>query len=101
MSVWSFFFQAEAGIRDVAVTGVQTCALPISCDPDGTDRRSGKGGGPSRAATRRTSSFTGSTISSIRIAGPETLIAAMGRPRSEARRVGDEGESRGVRYIQP
>src|SRR2546429_5823892 len=29
--VWmSFFFQAEDGIRDVAVTGVQTCALPIS-----------------------------------------------------------------------
>src|SRR2546422_728808 len=33
--VWSrrarifFFFQAEDGIRDVAVTGVQTCALPI------------------------------------------------------------------------
>src|SRR2546429_7139598 len=26
-----FFFQAEDGIRDVAVTGVQTCALPI-CD---------------------------------------------------------------------
>src|SRR2546422_3065227 len=24
------FFQAEDGIRDVAVTGVQTCALPIS-----------------------------------------------------------------------
>src|SRR3989449_2101860 len=30
MSSWSFFFQAEDGIRDVAVTGVQTCALPIS-----------------------------------------------------------------------
>src|SRR3989449_4805168 len=30
-SVWFFsFFQAEDGIRDVAVTGVQTCALPIS-----------------------------------------------------------------------
>src|SRR2546429_6699803 len=28
-----FFFQAEDGIRDVAVTGVQTCALPI-CNPD-------------------------------------------------------------------
>src|SRR5216684_2328106 len=31
-----FFFQAEDGIRDVAVTGVQTCALPIcrrSCSP--------------------------------------------------------------------
>src|SRR3989449_8065189 len=27
-----FFFQAEDGIRDVAVTGVQTCALPI-CQP--------------------------------------------------------------------
>src|SRR3712207_9235536 len=25
-----FFFQAEAGIRDIGVTGVQTCALPIS-----------------------------------------------------------------------
>src|SRR2546422_10289093 len=25
-----FFLQAEAGIRDVAVTGVQPCALPIS-----------------------------------------------------------------------
>src|SRR2546422_11459306 len=28
-SVLVFFFQAEDGIRDVAVTGVQTCALPI------------------------------------------------------------------------
>src|SRR2546422_5227691 len=27
--VYFFFFQAEDGIRDVAVTGVQTCALPI------------------------------------------------------------------------
>src|SRR2546429_3381540 len=26
------FFQAEDGIRDVAVTGVQTCALPISTE---------------------------------------------------------------------
>src|SRR5260370_28804494 len=26
-----FFFQAEDGIRDSSVTGVQTCALPISC----------------------------------------------------------------------
>src|SRR5207245_6752415 len=25
-----FFFQAEDGIRDATVTGVQTCALPIS-----------------------------------------------------------------------
>src|SRR5437763_9516768 len=27
-----FFFQAEDGIRDTSVTGVQTCALPISAD---------------------------------------------------------------------
>src|SRR5438309_7253259 len=28
-----FFFQAEDGIRDGTVTGVQTCALPISAPP--------------------------------------------------------------------
>src|SRR2546430_2380684 len=30
MSYFFFFFQAEDGIRDLTVTGVQTCALPIS-----------------------------------------------------------------------
>src|SRR2546426_9021974 len=30
-----FFFQAEDGIRDYKVTGVQTCALPISRAPPG------------------------------------------------------------------
>src|SRR3712207_8077043 len=29
MIVFIFFFQAEDGIRDIGVTGVQTCALPI------------------------------------------------------------------------
>src|SRR3712207_7879032 len=29
MIVCFFFFQAEDGIRDIGVTGVQTCALPI------------------------------------------------------------------------
>src|SRR2546430_5460324 len=28
-----FFFQAEDGIRDLTVTGVQTCALPIFSSP--------------------------------------------------------------------
>src|SRR5256885_8405450 len=38
-SRWSmFFFQAEDGIRDYKVTGVQTCALPISAQPR-DDRR--------------------------------------------------------------
>src|SRR6266511_5613322 len=35
-----FFFQAEDGIRDFHVTGVQTCALPI-CMEDKLDRRLG------------------------------------------------------------
>src|SRR3712207_1221997 len=33
--IWSFFFQAEDGIRDIGVTGVQTCALPISTQTAG------------------------------------------------------------------
>src|SRR5256885_2739655 len=33
----SFFFQAEDGIRDYKVTGVQTCALPI-CEHRGEER---------------------------------------------------------------
>src|SRR2546430_11483853 len=41
-----FFFQAEDGIRDLTVTGVQTCALPISV-PAGPahqpHRRDGRG----------------------------------------------------------
>src|SRR2546427_9075564 len=32
-----FFFQAEDGIRDLTVTGVQTCALPISRGGDPLD----------------------------------------------------------------
>src|SRR5258707_7491797 len=32
-----FFFQAEDGIRDIGVTGVQTCALPISIERSGID----------------------------------------------------------------
>src|SRR5256886_12791543 len=37
---WNFFFfQAEDGIRDLTVTGVQTCALPISSMFFGSDAR--------------------------------------------------------------
>ena len=32
MFLYFFFFQAEDGIRDYKVTGVQTCALPISME---------------------------------------------------------------------
>src|SRR5437762_13281710 len=40
-----FFFQAEDGIRDTSVTGVQTCALPIC-------RRSDRHALPSRTRSR-------------------------------------------------
>src|SRR2546430_4830827 len=37
-----FFFQAEDGIRDLTVTGVQTCALPIfGRSRSGADRKAG------------------------------------------------------------
>src|SRR5689334_23669345 len=39
-----FFFQAEDGIRDGTVTGVQTCALPISDWPPGARACAARGG---------------------------------------------------------
>src|SRR5207302_6696846 len=70
-----FFFQAEDGIRDFHVTGVQTCALPISCrtPPSRVPRRAARSScdRSSARASRRGSS-----------------------PRSEERRVGKECRSR-------
>src|SRR5438445_13457761 len=43
MSCFLFFFQAEDGIRDIGVTGVQTCALPISREDDRLARASTRG----------------------------------------------------------
>src|SRR5215813_14064479 len=49
-----FFFQAEDGIRDADVTGVQTCALPISAPSSAaTWRRSGAICASKRAAACR------------------------------------------------
>src|SRR5256886_2040376 len=53
-----FFFQAEDGIRDLTVTGVQTCALPISERPAGAARsrcgvQSSEARRPSRGARSR------------------------------------------------
>src|SRR2546426_3579868 len=48
-----FFFQAEDGIRDYKVTGVQTCALPISAagEAERQDQREPGEQGPARHAT--------------------------------------------------
>src|SRR5256885_11718409 len=44
-----FFFQAEDGIRDYKVTGVQTCALPICRHPRTRHRQDQQLSGPRRA----------------------------------------------------
>src|SRR5690606_41020679 len=49
----SFFFQAEDGIRDFHVTGVQTCALPICSTSSGPGRA-----GSWRGVRRGFESFT-------------------------------------------
>src|SRR5882762_9569985 len=40
IALFVFFFQAEDGIRDSSVTGVQTCALPISLEGFGRTSKS-------------------------------------------------------------
>src|SRR6478672_12504153 len=79
MAVEGFFFQAEDGIRDLIVTGVQTCALPI-CSGFSAP---GFGGWKNRNHNR-------ATPSSIR--GNATAT------RSEERRVGKECRSRWSAY---
>src|SRR5205809_4114683 len=91
-----FFFQAEDGIRDVAVTGVQTCALPIC---SGSRRRGGSPAflrgqtpGPLRrgAQAARWGRFEWRPAPAPR--------PARSRPwRSEERRVGKECRAGGAR----
>src|SRR2546425_9221381 len=77
-----FFFQAEDGIRDKLVTGVQTCALPIWAHPSSSWTVRSRGVPPiSRKCAR----------SSERL--PIWLT-----PRSEERRVGKECRSRWSPY---
>src|SRR5437762_14249644 len=74
-----FFFQAEVGIRDTSVTGVQTCALPISSvavAPGAIRRRDATDGHHSNAAP----------APSPASARPQVGTS----PRSEERRVGKQ-----------
>src|SRR5256885_12748738 len=66
-----FFFQAEDGIRDYKVTGVQTCALPIST-------ASSRAGSISRRAGRcpRKADFLGVRKHVILQAGAHALLLA-------------------------
>src|SRR5438094_3311038 len=75
-----FFFQAEDGIRDRTVTGVQTCALPIY-----------------RRATCSTTSCRTSRASRCALASP-TSASCPWATRSEERRVGKECRCRWWAY---
>src|SRR5216684_1929516 len=70
-----FFFQAEDGIRDVAVTGVQTCALPISLSSSDS-LRNGRGIWKVRANPRRQITCAGCPAIS---APPKTIEPLLGR----------------------
>src|SRR5690606_41096646 len=89
-----FFFQAEDGIRDFHVTGVQTFALPISFR-----RRSALmvlGCMIQTAAVRYCggrASYRARMSSAAMMSGP--LAVTVSIRRSEERRVGKEGRSRG------
>src|SRR5205085_6650283 len=85
-AVFFFFFQAEDGIRDLTVTGVQTCALPIcAVVGDGYQRI---------AKLIEARGYVPESMS--RRIGPTTLreAACLVFPRSEERRVGKEWRSR-------
>src|SRR2546429_8936231 len=74
-----FFFQAEDGIRDVAVTGVQTCALPISAGPRAAwarrKRCSPTRGGPSSSICWRSSAVPKIGRASCRGRGEISVVA--------------------------
>src|SRR5205807_2776757 len=97
-----FFFQAEDGIRDYKVTGVQTCALPICGEQDEASGEDGETAhGPSTDSGPE-------WIGQLRSTGDHGLIrphrelhggggrqhVGDGAARSEERRVGKEGRSR-------
>src|SRR3989449_9402927 len=119
MTLVFFFFQAEDGIRDVAVTGVQTCALPISRlvggagtvdrsrhhsvprKPVVVERRSGL-----MTTVRRLSVIAVSVLWALQLGagggggGTYTALDGTAQPlkRSEERRVGKECRSRWSPY---
>src|SRR5258708_25178422 len=97
--VYFFFFQAEDGIRDDLVTGVQTCALPIS-DRDVGEPRTRFPSETSCASLQphaATSAVTG-LLSIERAKKAARGSRCAGPVRSEERRVGKECRSRWSPY---
>src|SRR5258707_10404407 len=94
-----FFFQAEDGIRDIGVTGVQTCALPISGQlaEEGIFRFCPRDRTVIAPIARSKISFLGKLACTIR-ASTGFFRQFHKRSRSEERRVGKECRSRWSPY---
>src|SRR2546429_3890517 len=96
-----FFFQAEDGIRDVAVTGVQTCALPISGRTGGHVRTVREGLADGLYVDAGAEHFTQPGYDRYWQYVREFNLTALPYPRrnrSEERRVGKECRSRWSPY---
>src|SRR5690606_40380957 len=97
ISTLVFFYQAEDGIRDFHVTGVQTCALPIcagaSTGASGRTKRSPPRRGASGGATAA-SCGNGSGSAGRRLREGRTGRCARSGARSEERRGGEEFQCR-------
>src|SRR5256885_3382617 len=95
-----FFFQAEDGIRDYKVTGVQTCALPICQVQVVRTRRRLREGPEARVFLARVER---QLVDPAALARHVDVVARNHRPggeplRSEERRVGKECRSRWSPY---
>src|SRR5688500_20274546 len=86
--VLCFFFQAEDGIRDYKVTGVQTCALPIFIQPSEYTVEA-------LLKQKKLQELDKDNIPNIKNVAPEFLnLPHDPTLRSEERRVGKEGNAR-------
>src|SRR5688500_19834299 len=93
--VFFFFFQAEDGIRDYKVTGVQTCALPISSRPRPRSWRRTRSARGGRSWCRSTcGTCPGRRTPLARACTPATPRPRESPTRSEERRVGKEDRFR-------
>src|SRR5256885_11956311 len=94
-----FFFQAEDGIRDYKVTGVQTCALPISWTlSSGRDRAAACGALLAKCPRAAARPALGSDPRAPTLPATPPATRAGLAERSEERRVGKECRSRWSPY---
>src|SRR5437762_11871655 len=94
-----FFFQAEDGIRDTSVTGVQTCALPIFQRESNMARFTAN---PERFDPYKNFKFRvrwdGRYVAGVSKVSALKRSTEVVEHRSEERRVGKECRARGARY---